>query len=170
MGLTISGYALWLVSQSSIAPWFVIWFVAGAVGHDFILYPIYSLLLRFSPARSRYFVAGRVAIGISLLLALVDAPLVLRLGQRSYSKITTLSPDPYLWHWLAVSLAVGAGSLAAAYFSNRKSGAGRKPASPEKTVNQDGVSVPSAVPGNPEDHIAAGQGDQDDKAQLQGDE
>jgi hypothetical protein len=44
----------------------------------------------------------RVPVGLSLLLLLVWFPLILRLNTR-YQDSTNLSPDPFLWHWLAVT-------------------------------------------------------------------
>ena len=44
----------------------------------------------------------RVPAGLSGLLLLIWFPLILRL-RTQYHASTTLSPDPFLWHWLAVT-------------------------------------------------------------------
>ena len=44
----------------------------------------------------------RVPAGLSGLLFLVWFPLILRL-QTGYQASTTISPEPFLWHWLGVT-------------------------------------------------------------------
>jgi hypothetical protein len=90
----------------------IIWFVGAAIGHDLLLVPLYSLADRSVMAAIRHrepplAAAGwinyvRVPAALSGLLLLVWFPLILRLPS-SYHASTTLSQDPYVWHWLAVS-------------------------------------------------------------------
>jgi peroxiredoxin len=88
------------------------WFLGAVVGHDLLLMPLYALADRSAMAAIRHRAPRlpaapwinylRVPAGLSALLLLVWFPLILRL-HTSYSASTTLSADPYLWHWLAVT-------------------------------------------------------------------
>jgi hypothetical protein len=95
------------------------WFVAGVVGHDLVLLPLYSLLdlgaaavLRHRPASLP---AGssinhlRVPVILSGLLFLMFLPLILRLPP-GFEHITGRPVTPYLSHWLLVTAALFAGS------------------------------------------------------------
>jgi hypothetical protein len=90
-----------------------IWFLGAVVGHDLVLMPLYSLadwpaaaVFRRHPARPPAAVPWinylRVPAVLSGLLFLVWFPLILRLRTR-YQASTTLSPEPFLWHWLGVT-------------------------------------------------------------------
>ena len=99
-----------LVSSHPVAV--VVWFGGAVIGHDLLLMPLYSLADRSAMAAVRHrepqFPAApwinylRVPAALSGLLFLVWFPLILRL-QSPYHASTTLSADPYLWHWLAVT-------------------------------------------------------------------
>lgn len=88
------------------------WFLGAVAGHDLLLMPLYSLADRSALAAIRHRAARlpavpwinylRVPVGLSGLLLLVWFPLILRL-HTNYQASTTLSPDPFLWHWLAVT-------------------------------------------------------------------
>jgi hypothetical protein len=88
------------------------WFLGAVIGHDLLLMPLYSLADRSVTAvirhrRPQLPVAPwinyvRVPAALSGLLLLVWFPLILRL-RSPYHASTTLSADPYLWHWLAVT-------------------------------------------------------------------
>jgi hypothetical protein len=107
----IAGYAAMQLVKSrpeSVA----IWFIGAVIGHDLLLLPLYSLADRSVIAAIRHRAPSlpavpwinylRVPAGLSALLLLVWFPLILRLHTR-YQASTTLSPDPFLWHWLAVT-------------------------------------------------------------------
>ena len=89
-----------------------VWFLGAVIGHDLLLMPLYSLADRSVVAVIRHRAPGlpalpwinyvRVPAALSGLLLLVWFPLILRLT-ASYHASTTLSPEPYLWHWLAVT-------------------------------------------------------------------
>src|SRR5258708_38804456 len=90
-----------------------IWFLGAVVGHDLVLMPLYSLadgpaaaVFRHRAARLPSAVPWinclRVPAVLSGLLLLVWFPLILRLRTR-YQASTTLSPEPFLWHWLGVT-------------------------------------------------------------------
>jgi multimeric flavodoxin WrbA len=89
-----------------------VWFVGAVIGHDLLLVPLYSLADSSAAAAIRHRAPQlpalpwinylRVPAGLSGLLLLVWFPLILRLRTR-YQASTTLSPAPFLWHWLAVT-------------------------------------------------------------------
>ena len=67
----------------------------------------------------------RVPAGLSGLLLLVWFPLIFRLP-KGFPATTTLSLDPYLWHWLAVTGALFLLSAAALALRLRKARTTRK--------------------------------------------
>jgi hypothetical protein len=89
-----------------------VWFLGAAIGHDLLLVPLYTVADRSVQAVLRHRAPDppavawvnyvRVPAGLSALLLLVWFPLILRLTS-AYQASTTLSPAPYLWHWLAVT-------------------------------------------------------------------
>src|SRR5271155_5722173 len=107
----LAGYAaIRLVSSQPVAV--VVWFLGAVIGHDLLLMPLYSLADKSALAAIRHREPGwpvvpwinylRVPAGLSGLLLLVWFPLILRL-HTDYHASTTLSADPFLWHWLAVT-------------------------------------------------------------------
>ncbi len=107
----LAGYAA--VRLASSQPVTVaVWFVGAVIGHDLLLMPLYSLADRSAVAALRHREPQlpaapwinylRVPVALSGLLLLVWFPLILRL-RSPYHASTTLSADPYLWHWLAVT-------------------------------------------------------------------
>ncbi|MGO9783305.1 MAG: hypothetical protein ACLPKE_01865 [Streptosporangiaceae bacterium] len=110
-GFALAGYAaLQLVPSRPLGV--AVWFVGAVIGHDLLLVPLYSLADRSALAVIRHRAPGLPAVGwinyvrvpaaLSGLLLLVWFPLILRLT-TAYQASTTLSPAPYLWHWLAVT-------------------------------------------------------------------
>jgi len=89
-----------------------VWFVGAVIGHDLILMPLYTLADRSAIAVFRHRQPKlpavpwinhlRVPTALSGMLLLIWFPLILRLPAR-FTATTTLSLDPYLWHWLAVT-------------------------------------------------------------------
>jgi hypothetical protein len=107
----LAGYAaVRLVSSKPLAV--AAWFLGAVIGHDLLLMPLYSLTDRSVMAALRHRVPElpsvawinyvRVPAALSGLLLLVWFPLILRLPSP-YHASTTLSADPYVWHWLAVT-------------------------------------------------------------------
>ena len=107
----LAGYAAArLVSSHPVAV--IVWFLGAVIGHDLLLMPLYSLADRSAMAAVRHREPQlpatpwtsyvRVPAALSGLLFLVWFPLILRL-QSPYHASTTLSADPYVWHWLAVT-------------------------------------------------------------------
>jgi len=89
-----------------------IWFVGAVIGHDLILMPMYTVADRSVMAVFRHRRPQlpavpwinylRVPAALSGLLLLIWFPLIFRLPRR-FTATTTLSVDPFLWHWLAVT-------------------------------------------------------------------
>jgi len=88
------------------------WFAGAVIGHDLILMPLYTLADRSAMAVFRHRPPRlpalpwinylRVPAVLSGMLLLIWFPLIFRLPAH-FSATTTLSLDPYLWHWLAVT-------------------------------------------------------------------
>ena len=107
----LAGYAAARL-ESSHPVAVAIWFVGAVIGHDLLLMPLYALADRSAMAAIRHREPNlpaapwinyvRVPAALSGLLLLVWFPLILRL-RSPYHASTTLSADPYLWHWLAVT-------------------------------------------------------------------
>jgi hypothetical protein len=110
-GFALAGYAAARLVPSRPAG-IAIWFLGAVIGHDLLLFPLYTLadrsaaaVIRHRPARLpaiTWINHVRVPAALSGLLFLVWFPLILRLPAH-YQASTTLSPDPYLWHWLAIT-------------------------------------------------------------------
>ena len=89
-----------------------IWFAGAVIGHDVILMPIYTVADRSAMAVFRHRRPQlpavpwinylRIPTALSGMLLLIWFPLIFRLPRR-FTVTTTLSLDPYLWHWLAVT-------------------------------------------------------------------
>jgi hypothetical protein len=134
----LAGYAATQLVKSrpeSVA----IWFIGAVVGHDLVLLPLYSIADGSVLAVIRHRAPKLPAVpwinylrfpaGLSALLFLVWFPLILRL-KTHYQESTTLSPDPFLWHWLAVTGTLFL--LSAAAYAVRLRAAHRAAAPPKK--------------------------------------
>jgi hypothetical protein len=110
-GFAVAGYAAARLVPSRPAG-IAAWFLGAVVGHDLLLFPLYTLADRSAAAVLRHRATRlpampwinylRVPAALSGLLLLIWFPLILRL-RTHYQASTTLSPDPYLWHWLGVT-------------------------------------------------------------------
>jgi len=88
------------------------WFAGAVIGHDLLLMPLYTLADRSAMTVFRHRKPAlpavswinylRVPVALSGLLLLIWFPLIFRLP-TGFPHTTTLSLDPYLWHWLAVT-------------------------------------------------------------------
>ena len=89
-----------------------VWFAGAVIGHDLILMPMYTVADRSATAVFRHRRPQlpavpwinylRIPAALSGMLLLIWFPLIFRLPGR-FTATTTLSLDPYLWHWLAVT-------------------------------------------------------------------
>lgn len=138
-----------------------IWFAGAVIGHDLVLMPLYALADRSAAAVLRRRAARlpalpwinylRVPAALSGLLLLVWFPLILRLRTR-YQASTTLSPEPYLWHWLAVTgalflLSAAALALRVRALRHPPAPPEQPPASPRPLPPQPGPDAGTAAPG-----------------------
>lgn len=132
----LAGYAsVRLVQSHPLAV--AIWFIGAVMGHDLLLVPLYSLADRSAMAAIRHRAPRlpaipwinylRVPAALSALLLLIWLPLIFRL-HTNYHASTTLSPNPFLWHWLAVTGTLFL--LSAAAFALRLRGRPRPATSP----------------------------------------
>ena len=107
----LAGYAaVQLLSLDAFG--IAVWFAGAVIGHDLLLMPLYTLADRSAAAVIRHHPPKlpavqwinylRVPTGLSGLLLLIWFPLIFRLPSR-FQTSTTLSLNPYLWHWLAVT-------------------------------------------------------------------
>jgi hypothetical protein len=90
----------------------LVWLAGAVIGHDLLLMPLYTLADRSAIAVFRrrppqlpavpWINYLRVPAALSGMLLLIWFPLIFRLPTR-FPATTTLSLDPYLWHWLAVT-------------------------------------------------------------------
>ena len=154
----LAGYAVRAVIAAGQFRGFAIWFAVAIIGHDLLLFPLYSLadlsvqrLLPWGAGRrraSRQAVTGsgtastpgavpgppvinyvRIPVAFSLLLLLVFFPLILGLSEPEYHRASGLTTQPYLWRWLAVTGVLFAGSAALYALRCRRAAArARKPA------------------------------------------
>jgi hypothetical protein len=147
----LAGYAAaQLVSSRPVGV--AVWFLGAVVGHDLVLMPLYSIADRSVLAAVRHRAPNlpavpwinylRVPAGLSALLLLVWFPLILRLTTR-YQQSTALSPDPFLWHWLAVTGALFL--LSAGAFALRLRAAHRAAALPAKRSAQKQAEPPPGI-------------------------
>lgn len=118
----LAGYAVRAVVVAGQWQIVALWFLVAIVGHDLLLFPLYSLadlsLRRLLPRRAGGAANApdraaspqppvinhiRVPAGFSLLLLVVWFPLILRISSAHYHQASGLSAAPYLWRWLAVT-------------------------------------------------------------------
>jgi hypothetical protein len=121
-GFALAGYVASLVAGVSQAERIAIWFVAGVIAHDLLLWPLYTLVDRGAVLAARrhperlprlaWINHLRVPIVLSAVWLMISFPLVLRLTPRAYKAATGLTPDVYLGRWLAISaIAFGLSAL-----------------------------------------------------------
>jgi peroxiredoxin len=134
----------------------VVWLVAAVIGHDLLLMPLYTVADRSVTAVIRHrplnLPAGpwinylRVPVVLSGVLLLIWFPLIFRLPTHLPAS-TTLSLNPYLWHWLAVTGALfllSATALALRLGAARRSARNGPGAHPLKAVTPIGTVLPDA--------------------------
>lgn len=171
----LAGYAVHAVIAAGQFRGFAIWFAVAIVGHDLLLFPLYSLadlsVQRLLPWRARRKPAGaapphpppgpplinyvRVPVAFSLLLLLTFFPLILGLSEPEYHRASGLTTQPYLWRWLAVTGVLFAASAvvyalawrrAAARARRQSAGRPRKQAAARTRAQQTLPAAPDVVP------------------------
>jgi hypothetical protein len=109
--LSLAGYATAELLPGNYVG-ILVWLAGAVIGHDLILVPLYTLADRSAMAVLRHRRPSvpavpwinylRIPAALSGMLLLIWFPLIFRLPTR-FPATTTLSLDPYLWHWLAVT-------------------------------------------------------------------
>jgi hypothetical protein len=109
--LALAGYAAAKLLPNNFVG-IPVWLVGAVIAHDLILMPLYTLADRSVITIFRHRRPDlptvpwinylRVPVALSGILLLIWFPLIFRLPTR-FPDTTTLSLDPYLWHWLAVT-------------------------------------------------------------------
>ena len=150
------GYALWAVvpgAGRARAANLILWLTAGAVLHDVVALPLYSLLDRgaqrvLSGPRRRLLNHLRVPAAISLVLLLVYFPLILVEADRNYARATGRHVSGYARSWLEITGGLFVASLLLYAARSRRDDlhhagppAGDEHPSAE-TVDRDGVGLP----------------------------
>jgi hypothetical protein len=92
----------------------VIWFIAGLLGHDLVLVPIYTLLGRPVGRLGRWAVFVRAPAILSALMLAAFWPSILGRDPADYAAYAGLGRHPYLGRWLiATAILFALGALAA---------------------------------------------------------
>jgi hypothetical protein len=121
----LAGYAVRAVIAAGQFRGFALWFAVAIIGHDLLLFPLYSLadlsVRRLLPsawrprrAQGRPAPPGevpgpplinyvRIPVAFSLLILMAFFPLILGLSEPEYHRASGLTTQPYLWRWLAVT-------------------------------------------------------------------
>ena len=116
----LAGYAASKLISGGHAINVLAWFVVAIIGHDFVLFPLYSGLDRLAGNAAPRSSSGainfvRAPAMFSGLLLLVYFPSILGLNASNYRAATSLNGDVYLARWLLITavLFVGSGLLCA---------------------------------------------------------
>jgi hypothetical protein len=151
----VAAYAVTRIHDQGGVVQIALWFGGALVVHDLIGFPLYAGLDRAARRRSaagveRRRAAGRAAVPwinhvrvpvvIAGTLLLVSFPLVLRRSATNYQLSSGLTENRYLFHWLAVTGVLLAGS--AAGYAGRLVRARRSPGRPAPASGQSGSSAP----------------------------
>jgi hypothetical protein len=105
--LPLAGWAVLQVLDQRTATRIVVWLVAAAVVHDFVVLPLYS-----GADRGVRVLAGgavnyvRVPAALSLLMLAVFWGTIAERGERTYSAVSGLAFEGYATRWLLVSAAL----------------------------------------------------------------
>jgi hypothetical protein len=103
--LALTAYAALKIADTGSGAKIALWLVGGALAHDLVLFPLYTLLGLLAganrPRRATNFV--RVPAMISGLFFLMFVPLICSLAPETYQSASGLRPEPYLERWLAIT-------------------------------------------------------------------
>jgi len=96
--LAISGYAITRLAGANKPALIAIWFLAALLGHDFFLYPVYTVLDRLAARgqglggtnRAAWINFVRVPVLITGLVFLVSFPLILGVNAKTYRNASGL--------------------------------------------------------------------------------
>jgi hypothetical protein len=166
----LAGYAVRAVIAAGQFRGFAIWFAVAIIGHDLLLFPLYSLadlsvqrlLPRWAGRRRASHQAVtcpsavqgppvinyvRIPVAFSLLILLAFFPLILGLSEPEYHRASGLTTQPYLWRWLAVTGVLFAGSAVLyALRCRRASSQGRQQTARTRERRAPRIRQPPSVP------------------------
>jgi hypothetical protein len=119
--LALSGYAILELFHRAKPLEITEWLLAAVIIHDFILFPLYTLLGGLAQRSLGVGQAGReerlaalnhlrIAVFFVVLPLFIWAPLIFGLNEHRYHLDTGLTADAYLGRWLLYSAIVCAGS------------------------------------------------------------
>ena len=171
----LAGYAVRAVIAAGQFRGFAIWFAVAIIGHDLLLFPLYSLadlsvqrlLPRWAGRRRSSREVGtapgevpgppainyvRIPVAFSLLLLLAFFPLILGLSEPEYHRASGLTTQPYLWRWLAVTgVLFAASAVIYALRCRRASFQARKQAARTRAQQAARTREQQAPPATPDD-------------------
>ena len=104
--LAVSGYAASRLATLPSAGDVAVWFAGAILGHDLVLFPLYSaagVAVVAVERRARFMNHVRVPSLLSGLLLLTWFPLILGLSEERFRNATGRSSDVYLTRWLIVT-------------------------------------------------------------------
>jgi hypothetical protein len=148
--VALAAWVLWHMFGSDVAPRplnLLLWLALGALVHDLVLLPAYSLVdraVRRLPADLVNHV--RFPLALSGLLLLVWFPLILERQPGAYVNALGRQPPDFLGRWLAVS--AGLFILSALVFALRRAAGRGRAAPPARPAPPAGPPAGSA-PGRP---------------------
>ncbi len=119
-GLAISGYAIIRLAGADRRVLIAIWFGCALVAHDFLLYPLYTLLDRAAARGGNAGETGRppwvnfvrVPVLLTGLVFLTSFPLILGVNDRTYRDASGLGTGRFLGRYLMFTTVVFLGSAA----------------------------------------------------------
>jgi hypothetical protein len=101
----LAGYAVLHLAGDPAWPRMLLWFAAAVIGHDLVLFPLYTaadgLLVR-TLRRWRAVNYVRVPALASLLTLVLFLPGIIRQGADTYLAATGLTQQPFLGRWLVL--------------------------------------------------------------------
>jgi hypothetical protein len=132
----------------------IVWFVAAAVAHDLILWPLYTVADRSAAAVARrhpdrlppipWINYLRVPAVLSAMMLAVSFPLVFRWSEPTYRAASGLSENPYLARWLLLTgLAFAVSAVLYALRIGRAVTRGRREAGADASSAKNGRHVPN---------------------------
>jgi hypothetical protein len=111
----VAGYVVLKLADSPARWKLLLWFLGAVALHDFVLFPLYTLLDRIAQGRRPRGAVNylRVPALLSAVLLLISVGLVFSTAPETYAAASGLQPTPYLERWLAITavLFVGSGLL-----------------------------------------------------------
>jgi len=147
----LAGYAASKLISGGHAINVLAWFVVAIIGHDFVLFPLYSGLDRLAGNASPRASSGainfvRAPAMFSGLLLLVYFPSILGLNASNYRAATSLNGNVYLARWLLITAALFAGSGLLCAVTVRRRGRAQPASTPAHAASTAATATPDRAP------------------------